>query len=275
MPGYGFRWQEGTHYESPFFTWGIYLDDYTCGTTVFGNIMTGAGRGGVEIHGGGDNLVENNIVVNAGQYLFEYLPMPQGGDAFAGVRHVFAGNHSSRNILVATEEGATPYRINARQDNLVATEQGVSTDRNNRGPSISATDYPTMDHNLVWFGENAPFVIHQQFVGVKGWAAWLKMGHDKDSILGDPLFVNAKAGDYRLRPDSPAWKMGFKPIPVDQIGCFKSAERVSWPIAPNQDRFREKPILHELAGYRVLNSFGERGQGEPTASLLKSGDLLF
>jgi hypothetical protein len=267
--GYGFRYQEGTHYESPFDVWGIYLDDITCGTTVYGNIIARAGQGGVEIHGGGDNKVDNNIIVNAGQYLFEYLPMPDGIN-FGGVEHVFAGNHSSHNILVATEPGVAPYRVHVRADNLTATEVGVAPGQGNRGPNnrqrnnraqndggpgnLPAEDYPTMDHNLVWFGDKAPFVMHQQFVGVKGWDAWLQMGHDKGSVLGDPLFVNAKADDYRLRPDSPALKMGFAPIPVDQIGCFKSAERASWPISPNRDRFREKPILHVAAGYNGIDT---------------------
>ena len=35
---------------------------------------------------------------------------------------------------------------------------------------------------------------------------------------GDPGFVDAAREDFRLKPDSPAWKLGFKPVPFDQIG---------------------------------------------------------
>ena len=37
-----------------------------------------------------------------------------------------------------------------------------------------------------------------------------KLGLDKNSISGDPLFVDAKAGNYRVKTGSPAFKMGFK-----------------------------------------------------------------
>jgi parallel beta-helix repeat protein len=217
------RWQEGTHYESPFFTWGIYLDDYTCRTTIFGNIVARTGRGGVMLHGGGDNLVENNMVVNAGTYQIEFAPMnPSLGD----FQHVYRGNRVERNVLVSTEEGASPYRLVSRTEDL-----------------------PEIAGNLVWFGKQEPFVMVEGLMAVKGWGAWLQRGIDKGSVLGDPHFENAKADDFRLRPDSPAWKLGFQRIPVEQIGCFKSPERASWPIQPNYDRFREKPVLYQTPGY--------------------------
>lgn len=34
----------------------------------------------------------------------------------------------------------------------------------------------------------------------------------------DPRVVDAAGGDYRLREDSPAFALCFKPIPLDQIG---------------------------------------------------------
>jgi hypothetical protein len=37
----------------------------------------------------------------------------------------------------------------------------------------------------------------------------------------DPKFVDMKKGDFRLRPDSPALKIGFKPIPFEKIGLKK------------------------------------------------------
>jgi len=36
--------------------------------------------------------------------------------------------------------------------------------------------------------------------------------------------------DWRIRPDSPAFKIGFQPIPVDKIGPYKDPLRASWPI---------------------------------------------
>jgi hypothetical protein len=47
---------------------------------------------------------------------------------------------------------------------------------------------------------------------------WREAAFDRNSVLADPLFVNSSKGDYRLRPESPAIKLGFKPIPFDKIG---------------------------------------------------------
>lgn len=46
--------------------------------------------------------------------------------------------------------------------------------------------------------------------------------YDANSLVADPLFVDAVHDDYRLRPDSPALKLGFVPIPVDRIGIRKT-----------------------------------------------------
>ena len=66
------------------------------------------------------------------------------------------------------------------------------------------------------------------------WEAWQSMGFDQHSVVADPLFVDPDKDDYRLRPDSPAFKLGFKRIPVDKIGPYKDAIRAAWPIVEAQ-----------------------------------------
>ncbi len=53
------------------------------------------------------------------------------------------------------------------------------------------------------------------------WAAWQAEGWDKNSIVADPLFVDWKNDDWRLKRKSPAFKLGFKKIPVEKIGIRK------------------------------------------------------
>jgi hypothetical protein len=43
-------------------------------------------------------------------------------------------------------------------------------------------------------------------------------GCDPHSIVGDPMFVDAAAGDFRVKPDSPALKIGFKNFAMDDFG---------------------------------------------------------
>ena len=41
------------------------------------------------------------------------------------------------------------------------------------------------------------------------------------------LFMNAEKGDYRLKPNSPAVKIGFKPIPLERIGLYRDEWRAN------------------------------------------------
>jgi hypothetical protein len=49
-------------------------------------------------------------------------------------------------------------------------------------------------------------------------------GPPGDTRMGDPLFVNWRAGDYRYRPDSPALELGLIPMDVDKVGRIPGAE---------------------------------------------------
>ncbi|MBI3854538.1 MAG: right-handed parallel beta-helix repeat-containing protein [Planctomycetes bacterium] len=47
---------------------------------------------------------------------------------------------------------------------------------------------------------------------------WKEQGIDKDSVIADPLFVDPDKGDFSLKADSPALKLGFQPIDVSKVG---------------------------------------------------------
>ena len=48
----------------------------------------------------------------------------------------------------------------------------------------------------------------------------------EDNLMeGDPGLVAPEKGDFRLRDDSPALNLGFKPIPFDKIGLYQDAYR--------------------------------------------------
>jgi hypothetical protein len=50
------------------------------------------------------------------------------------------------------------------------------------------------------------------------WTSWQAEGWDQHSLIADPKFVDWKNDDFRLKPDSPAFKLGFEAIPVEKIG---------------------------------------------------------
>ena len=76
----------------------------------------------------------------------------------------------------------------------------------------------TVDNNIYWDTSGRPVT----FQG-KSFAEWQKLGHDKNGFIVDPLFVDAKGGDYKLRPGSPASKIGFKPFDYTEAGVYGDA----------------------------------------------------
>jgi len=50
------------------------------------------------------------------------------------------------------------------------------------------------------------------------WRKILNARFDQKSIVADPLFVDLTNRDFRLKPGSPALKLGFKPIDITRIG---------------------------------------------------------
>ncbi|MDO5581966.1 MAG: right-handed parallel beta-helix repeat-containing protein [Planctomycetia bacterium] len=72
------------------------------------------------------------------------------------------------------------------------------------------------------------------------WEAWQKFGPDRNSIVADPLFMDPDHDDFRLKEDSPALKLGFKPIDQKKIGVYSDERRATWPIR-EAEGVREHP----------------------------------
>ncbi len=62
------------------------------------------------------------------------------------------------------------------------------------------------------------------------WEAWQTDGADRHSVVADPMFLDPKNGDFRLKQESPAFKLGFQKIPFDKIGPYQDNARITWPI---------------------------------------------
>jgi parallel beta-helix repeat protein len=92
----------------------------------------------------------------------------------------------------------------------------------------------------LWVGD----VCLQEAIAMDEWQSWRATGQDRHSLVADPLFVDAAKDDYRLRDDSPAFKLGFKAIPVEKIGPYQDPLRATWPIVEAEGA-REKPLVSE------------------------------
>ncbi len=61
-----------------------------------------------------------------------------------------------------------------------------------------------------------------EFAG-RSWQDWQFMGRDTNSVVADPLFVDPDHGDWTLRPESPALKLGFVPFDWKKAGVTGDA----------------------------------------------------
>lgn len=200
----GFGYSNG-EWTTPYHSYGIYLDDGAGGAHVYGNIVADTDRGGVFIHDGRDNLIENNIFVNGHQQQVTYT-----GDLKEPRR--MTGNKLLKNIIVYKNPAA----------GLISQNGSYCAELNQS------------DGNVFWHN-GLPLIVGLQGVPAQDqWPEWNNRGFDKHSIVADPLFVDMKRKDYRLSPASPAWRIGFAGIPVEKIGPYKSEFRASWPIVESQ-----------------------------------------
>jgi parallel beta-helix repeat protein len=69
MLGFG-RDHKGV-WQSPYFAWGVYLDDNAGGVEVYGNLIERTTRAGIHLHNARDTRVEQNVFVNCGPQQWE------------------------------------------------------------------------------------------------------------------------------------------------------------------------------------------------------------
>ena len=77
-----------------------------------------------------------------------------------------------------------------------------------------------MSSNVYWHTEGNGGI----FPGKKSLVDWqAEMGQESGSITADPLFFDPAHNDFRLRPNTPAAKVGF--MPFDAYDCVGPAKR--------------------------------------------------
>ena len=230
---FGFGQHEG-RWTTPHYCWGIYLDDNSAEVHVYGNIVVRALRGLLHFHCARDNLVENNIFVDGQLQQIEMNGwndysrfLDQMGPAYEAHVDLPAWKKYPGLQQGGHPKEAVPMGGNRIRRNIVYYHSPEAMLYKHRRLRF---DHFECDRNLVYhFG-------HPLLVGLpdvppeKQWAEWQKLGFDRESLVADPLFVDAENDDYRLRPDSPALELGFEPIPVEKIGPYESPDRASWPI---------------------------------------------
>lgn len=58
-------------------------------------------------------------------------------------------------------------------------------------------------------------------------ADWQAAGHELGSIIADPGFENPQQDDFRIKPDSPAFKLGFESFDASRAGVYGDPEWIN------------------------------------------------
>ena len=175
---------------------GVYLDDMLSGTRVHGNVFYRVSEA-VFIGGGRDNIVDGNIFVDCSPAV-----------------HVDARamNWAAYHVDTTMKEGlrAVPYQQSPWRDRYPGLV-GILDDE------PAAPKGNVIARNICVRGqweeieeEARPFVRLEA-----------------NLLDRDPLFVDEAHMNFQLRADSPAYRSGFEPIPVEKIGLYPDERRVA------------------------------------------------
>ena len=173
----------------------VYLDDAASGTSVIGNIFYRSGRAAF-IGGGRDNQIENNIFVECDPSVHV------DARGLNWMRASVEENGVLRQRLAAMPYQRPPWSERYPQlltllDDQPGAPKGNVVERNIR--------------------------VGGKWLNVdKAAAPWVSPTNNW--VDREPGFVNAERLDFRLRKDAPARAIGFRDIPVDEIGL----ERRDW-----------------------------------------------
>jgi hypothetical protein len=91
--------------------------------------------------------------------------------------------------------------------------------------------------NLYWDLAGAPTGPTKETT----WEQWKAQGHDANSVVADPGFADPRKGDFTLKPDSPAFRLGIKPPDVSKAGRITKPELAAEPKGPWQSA-RDYPV---------------------------------
>ena len=182
---------------------GVYLDDSFSSADIVGNVFYKVTRAAM-IGGGRDCSIVNNVFVDC----VPSVHVDARGLGWANRYIVPGGTWYMQKKLADIKHDQPPY--STRYPHLA----------NILDDEPYAPKYDLVARNII-MGDRWDSIRAKAKPGVTL----------KDNLINeDPHFVDAANADFRLRDDSPAFRLGFKRIPIEKIGLYKDERRASWPV---------------------------------------------
>jgi hypothetical protein len=212
---------------------GIYLDDMFSSATLYGNIFYQVTRAAF-IGGGRDNRVENNVFVDCPRAM--HIDCRALGWA-APCADAWIKEAGEKDTISGIRYKEPPY--STRFPQLVDILENY--------PKAPVGN--VVCRNIFWLGDGENVRRASRGADPKDtwWdsrAARIKplVEFENNLINEDPRFVAPPPKSFALGDDSPAHKLGFKPIPTERIGLYQSEGRASWPVTHTGRPMPEVPM---------------------------------
>jgi len=190
--------------------WGIDLDDGSSNYELTNNLCIGVS---MKLREGAYRTVHNNIWVN-----------PANPPSF----HV--GNIDNHDRYFHNITVMTPEAIRAEDDFDFKSEVTGNEIYAITLPPAVGPWFEEVDRNCFYnaAGEFLMRIRPRNGGPQQVWdlAEWRKQGFDQHSVYADPLFEDPENGDYRVKSDSPALKVGFKNFEMGAWGLLEDFSRV-------------------------------------------------
>jgi hypothetical protein len=189
--------------------WGLDLDDGASWYEIYNNLCVGVS---MKLREGACRTVYNNIWVNG---------------ANSPCFHV--GNENNHDRYFNNITVTSVAKQNSEDDLRFGMGEGYGEIYTLIAPPAKGPWLEEVDSNC-FYSDLGRFVARVQYRWEKdSWRgkkkaekyslqAWRKLGFDKNSVFADPMFVDPANNDYRVRPESPALKIGFKNFEMGKWG---------------------------------------------------------
>ena len=246
----GYSWNPAnSRHEYGYYSWGVYLDDWTSDTLVSGNIIVRPHIDCVMIHGGRMNTITKNLCY-ADKELESMIRLREdhhnGYDGsedpkWSEVQNMLAAGFNQSAHLAAFPDLLTvprfPGRGELQTNNTVSSNVLVSSyvtpPRLYEVYRLSPSN--TFSNNTIWSTQAAPFGVYGSLnttpdglsVTWNTFADWLAAGFDAGSQYADPLISDPSVNNFTLSSGSPALSKGYLQINQAAIGAQAIAPTVA------------------------------------------------
>jgi parallel beta-helix repeat protein len=168
--------------------WGLYTDEGSTSITLENNVVYRCKSAGFHQHYGRENVVRNNI--------------------FAASReHQLMRTRQENHISFVFER------------NIVYFDSGELLGGNWGG------DRFVVGSNIYFDARPQARPETLRFAGAS-LDQWRQRGHDTNSLVADPRFLDPRQFDFRLSTNSPAFQLGFKAIDLSRVGVRPRGQRL-------------------------------------------------